>query len=534
MPFNLVTTAWLPILRASGQAGWMCPADLTDGFDQDPVVALDFPRADWNGAVSEWLIGLTWLAFQPDTPPAWAERYRQPPSVAALDAAFARFAFAFDLDGTGPRAFQDQDSLSAVDSKPLAGLLIDAPGENAVRNNTDLFVKRGGAAKLSLPYAAAALITLQTYAPAGGVGHRTSLRGGGPLTTLVAPWRRLDGRDVCTLWDRIWANLPDPVEPDADPAKVFPWLAQTRLSDKGQVVAPEDVPPAQAFFACPRRIRLDFGEGDCALGGPDGPVVVGYRTINYGANYKGWEHPLSPYYHDKKAGKLPVHPHGGSSHYGDWIAWWGLDGEPAAPLRLWQERRLEIANIRRREGIEAFGFDMDNAKARQWVQHRLPWVPLYGREAKVMEAAIKQAATAAKEAAGAVRFAVKLALFGQRKDQQYRLPETLPMDSGQEPAERLWRETEGAFATLVDALSKLLNDGPQATTELDRQWLATLAGKAHAIFNETVDLDGLTNQDPHRLLYAAEQLNRALSSFGPVAKALRLTTTTKKPVKEPA
>ncbi|WP_239500552.1 type I-E CRISPR-associated protein Cse1/CasA, partial [Streptococcus pneumoniae] len=65
---------------------------------------------------------------------------------------------------------------------------------------------------------------LQTYAPSGGAGHRTSLRGGGPLTTLLAPARK--GRAVATLWDRVWTNVPD-ADPDAgaaDPARIFPWL----------------------------------------------------------------------------------------------------------------------------------------------------------------------------------------------------------------------------------------------------------------------------------------------------------------------
>ncbi|WP_239517465.1 type I-E CRISPR-associated protein Cse1/CasA, partial [Proteus mirabilis] len=84
-------------------------------------------------------------------------------------------------------------------------------------------------------------------------------------------------------------------------------------------------------------------------------------------NYVSWPHPLSPYRNDKKAGKLPLHPHAGPSDYGDWIAWWGLKGEddqPALPLRLWRHRRAEVQDLLAAggEAVEAFGFDMDNMK----------------------------------------------------------------------------------------------------------------------------------------------------------------------------
>ena len=100
-------------------------------------------------------------------------------------------------------------------------LLIDSPGEAGLRKNTDLLVKRGRAARLSRAGAAIALFTLQTYAPAGGRGNRAGLRGGGPLTTLIAPDPPED-----TLWHLLWANVPTgaPVDPAAL-ARVFPGLA---------------------------------------------------------------------------------------------------------------------------------------------------------------------------------------------------------------------------------------------------------------------------------------------------------------------
>ncbi|MDZ5649991.1 type I-E CRISPR-associated protein Cse1/CasA [Nitrospirillum sp. BR 11828] len=527
MPLNLITDAWLPVRRASGARHAVSPAGLT--ADGDPVVALDFPRPDWNAAVTEWLIGVLFLALRPAGHRAWARRFGAPPTPADLAAALAPLAPYFDLGGgpggdgaTGPAAFQDWDALAGAEARPLSGLLIDAPGENTVKNNADLFIKRREDLALCLPYAAAALITLQTYAPSGGAGHRTSLRGGGPLTTLLAPSRkRADGTEVATLWDLLWANVPDagydPIDVAAAPERVFPWLSPTRVSKNDQATTPDDTSPAMAFFACPRRIRLVFGaaEGACGLGGGRGPLVTGYRTLNYGASYaSGWQHPLSPYREDKKAGLLPLHPQAGASDYGDWLAWWGLRGAPARVVALWQDRRDEIEDQLGHEGVRALGFDMDNMKARQWLEMRLPWVPVQGDEGKALSAALLAAAEAAEATAQAVRFAAKLALYGQRQGHGYRLPETLPLDALPEPAERLWRETEGAFRALVTALRLRHRESLAADHDLREGWTSTLRAAAWRIFDETVDLDGLTDQSPHRLLYARDDLGKRLLKAG--------------------
>lgn len=534
MVFNLIEYAWLPVRRNSGVRVWLRPGDLTTEFPNNPAMALDFPRPDWNAAVTEWLIGLAFLALRPTDIDDWAQSFREPPMPESLQTAFARLAFAFDLDGDGPRAFQDFDPLEDAELKSLSGLLMDAPGENTLRNNADLFIKRGGADSLGLPFAAAALITLQTYAPAGGAGHRTSMRGGGPLSTLVSPRRKgPNGREVQTLWDKVWANTPyaeydtEAATSDTPPfsakwASVFPWLAATKVSTNDKIVTPEDATPAQAFFACPRRIRLRFSSdaGACDLGGGDGAVATGMVTLNYGANYLSWTHPLSPYREDKKAGKLPLHPHAGPSDYGDFAAWWGLENEEALTLRLWQDRRKSVRKLIGAEGVEAVGFDMDNMKARQWLEARFPWVPVYDASGQDLAKLLKQIILSSDEAARALRYAVKVALYGQRQAAGgYKLPETLPRDALPEPAEQLWRETDSEFRRQVNALvNGEVGDG----LALKQGWLAGLRRAAFHLFDQSVDLDGMTDSSPHRLLVAREGLAKALSPWGPVAKALQV------------
>lgn len=521
MPFNLITTPWIPVRRAFGSSAMVRPQDVTEGLDADPILALDFPRPDWNAAITEWLIGLVFLASPPEDAQDWADLFHAPPSPDDLGEAFAPLIAHFNLDGDGPRAFQDFDTLGNAKVKPLSGLLIDAPGENTLKNNADLFIKRGAAQTLGLAHAAATLITLQTYAPTGGAGHRTSLRGGGPLTTLLAPVR-VDA-ETATLWDRIWANVPQ-ADPDlpADPAQALPWLAATLTSGKGALpVTPEGRHPALAFFACPRRIRLIFEETG------EGVIATGYRTLKYGANYLSWLHPLSPYRNDKVSGKLPLHPNAGASDYGDWLAWWGFNGAPAQASTLWAERLIQTEGRVARTLVEAFGYDMDNMKARQWLEARLHWVDAHEGE---LRDAVKRLIDGADESARALRRAVKTAQFGQRQDDRYRLPENLPFNALPEPADRFWLETQGPFEVLLDRLILRLRDGVRApTAELRREWLDVLHTRALAIFDNTVDLDGLTNAEPRRLLYARGQLQFAFADHpkAPVLKALDLSATVK-------
>src|SRR5699024_5547871 len=98
-----------------------------------------------------------------------------------LATALQPLAPAFELDGDGPRFMQDRDPLRDATPASVNGLLIEAPGNNGIKNNTDLFVKRGQVETLCPSCAAMALFTLQVNAPSGGAGYRVGLRGGGPL-----------------------------------------------------------------------------------------------------------------------------------------------------------------------------------------------------------------------------------------------------------------------------------------------------------------------------------------------------------------
>ena len=165
--FNLIDASWLPVRRRSGAIERIPPWRINDRIGEDPIVAFDWPRPDFNGAAHELLIGLLSTAAAPEDDDEWEDWWREPPKPEILRERFARVAHAFDLDGNGPRFLQDLDPLEGADDKEIGALLIDAPGAQTLRNNADLFVKRGGAPVLSRATAAMALYTLNAYAPGG-------------------------------------------------------------------------------------------------------------------------------------------------------------------------------------------------------------------------------------------------------------------------------------------------------------------------------------------------------------------------------
>lgn len=384
--FNLISRPWLPVKRASGASELVAPWQINDRIDEDPIVGFAWPRPDFNGAAHEFLIGLLATTVAPADEDDWQGWWFDPPTPEKLEEGLGRVAHAFNLDGAGPRFMQDIDPLDGGKTKSVGTLLMDAPGAETLENNADLFVKRGNVVALCRAAAAMALYTLNAYAPTGGVGHRTSLRGGGPMTTLVVAQHG----QCQTLWGRLWPNVETQEEiaersteatlPEED-ALVFPWLAATRTSQKngGKDTSQTDVHPLQAYWGMPRRIRLQFEDGGdrpCSLtNSRDAMVVPQYRTKNYGANYvsETFDHPLTPYYRKKTdAVRLPVLAKPGGISY---RLWPGLVcrkpdglGDPAQVVRHWRSKDVRNAPMR----LVAFGYDMKRWKAHAWVEGEMP------------------------------------------------------------------------------------------------------------------------------------------------------------------
>ena len=527
--FNLIESRWLPVRRRSGATERVAPWQVTDGWKVDPIAAFDWPRPDFNGACHELLIGLLSTTAAPEDDGGWEDWWHEPPPPDVLRERFSTLAHAFDLDGPGPRFLQDVDRLEEADAKGVSALLIDAPGAQTVRNNADLFVKRGGVPVIGRAAAAMALFTLSSYAPSGGAGHRTSLRGGGPMTTLVVADH---GKAGNTLWGRLWPNVVGReqvgmgLDPDAM-RTVFPWLDATRTSNPkagGRATTPNDVHPLHVYWAMPRRIRLVFEKAEgrrcCITNRSDSIVVSSYRTRNYGANYsEGFEHPLTPHYRQKASAavKLPVHPNAGGITY---RLWPGLvvpsrDGlrQPAQVVRHWLEERVWDARPESTRFV-AFGYDMDNMKACAWLEGEMPLTAWDDAMRDRMEGFVGRATAGAGTVARLITTAVKSARHDRPKD--------APGDYGHVAAS-FYRQTEGQFREAVRDAEASIRKDPDAddpTRPARERWAVAMARSAASLFDELVPMDGLEDRNMHRHVAARFQLTLALGGRGKAGKSL--------------
>lgn len=387
---NLITDEWIPIIRRSGKKEKIAPWQLAE--TDNPVWSLDTPRPDFDGALIQFLIGLFQTFMPPKGEEEWIEKLENPPSARDLKEALLNkeYLYAFDVKGEKGSFMEDFCLLKELTNKDkiqsIAQILIESPGESTIKQNTDHFIKRKTVEQVCPHCAVMALLTLQTNAPSGGSGHRTSLRGGGPLTTLVIMDENSDLPK--SLWVNVWLNVLYEenfrTSNNNDLDQIFPWLTQTRTSNKGsptEKTTPLDAHPLQAYWGVPRRIRIDWNSiktGVCDLCHKDSDQLVShYKTKPHGINYEGaWEHPLSPHQLKKikedenKLTIIPRHPQPEGFTYNHWPSL-AVNDESNSKLAKVVSRYL-ACQWEDQLRIWAFGYDIDKMKARCWYEAKMP------------------------------------------------------------------------------------------------------------------------------------------------------------------
>ena len=505
---NLINDPWMPIARRDGTRETIAPWEITGGTE--PAIRLDAPRPDFNGALIQFLIGLVQTAIPPGDNRDWRKGFKEPPPPDELKTAFAPYVQAFNIGGAGPRFMQDYDLSEGVES-PVDRLLMEMPGEQTLKLNTDHFLKRGQVRRICRTCCTMALFTLQTNAPSGGRGHRTSLRGGGPLTTLVTG---------TTLWETVWLNvLPrDQFEVlgnaarTADPDR-FPWMGPTRTSTRNEVTAPIDTHPAQIFFAMPRRIRIDLDHpvsGRCDICGCISDALVSrYITKDGGVNYKGaWKHPLTPYYQPKNAEEpLPKHRQTDGIAYRNWLGLVQNDPEsrtqPALVVQVFRnERQRYLAgNPDYSAPLWAFGYKTDNMKVVCWNESMMPLIHVNDEIRERYEGTVAALIRTAELVAASTRGCIRKALFGDRKDAGGNIPE---VDS------RFWQETESEFYAVLEALREVMERG-EDTAPLKLRWLSSLSDEATSLFEVYSQADFISIADPKDIALSRRMLRNYTS-----------------------
>jgi len=508
---NLIEDPWIPIIRQDGQNEKIAPWQIVE--TQNPVMEINAPRPDFQGALYQFLIGLLQTAFAPEDHDEWLEYWDTMPTQDELKTCFNALAPAFILDhADGPAFMQDLD-LKTGEPKSIGALLIDAPGGKTSKDNLDHFIKRDMATQFCHACAATALFTLQLNAPSGGVGHRVGLRGGGPLTTLALPYEK------SPLWRTIWLNVLDAESfcgriQHTDPL-LFPWLGGTRVSDKhGVETHPENGHPLQMFWGMPRRIRLDIKrvhKGTCDLcGAEDENVFVAYQTQNYGTNYTGaWIHPLSPYRFDPKKQKPPLSLKGqqGGLGYQHWLGLVMTDpynGDCAAKVTAaYMESRSRDIDALKIARLWCFGYDMDNMKARCWYDHVFPLFHIDATQRDNLLVWASDLIHAARETANLLKYQIKKAWF--------RRPSDVKGDMNVVVFE-FWQNSERQFFNILEKLVTLPGSQKQIPAQCCTDWLKTIRTLAFQLFDAWALEAPAEDMDMKRIINAREELRKKFNT----------------------
>ncbi len=516
MTFNLLSDPFLPVVMRSGAKRWLAFPELVagaggNGLDSDYPVEFNWPRPDFNMASFEFCIGVISLAFDIRDEDDWRPFWSNPPNRDALAEKIAPLVHAFYLNGEGPRFLQDYESLQG-DETSIELLLIDTPGQNGQRKNSDLLTHRNRYTALGLPAAAMALYTLQAYAPTGGAGNLTSMRGGGPLTALVVPVDHGDAPPV-PLWRKIFANVGHCAKPKAGKlSKALPWLAPTLTSKKSRTVSLAAAHPLQAYFGMPRRIRLVFSSqpGICSMTGREELLVTGFIQKPYGTKYRLWQHPLTPYRRQKEAGEpYSAKPKSGRFGYRDWVAATvgskdGKLAEQPTNIKLAKNNRSQALSYNKQAAdvrVRVGGWAMNNMEA---IAYLIAEEPLHLAKTPDQQQALDELARhfseAADQAVSQVLAALKKALFSGQKNTSN--------DRGilDQARAHFFDATEDQFHHLLDdLLQEMPEDGrltdPNASA---RHWLRIMRHEALTIFDRLAPVP----------LQDAEKAKNIVDSYG--------------------
>lgn len=519
---NLLTDQWLPVKRQDNITDTVAITELLSNYVNNPIVDIIAPRPDFRSALYQLLIGIIQVSALPEDEEHWQELWEEPYSHEELQRKMLQYQHCFEIDSDGPAFMQDFD-LPEGEQKDIAVLLIEAPGGKTIKDNLDHFIKRDTVKAVSPYWATVALYSMQTFAPAGGVGHRVGLRGGGPLTTIVLPQKN------ATLWEKVWLNIicEEKVHKlSGDSTRInesdfFPWLKQSKESkDKGTELLPIECHPFHMYFGMPRRMRLEFTheKGICDLTGTTTDnLVKTFITKNYGNNYDGpWIHPLNAYAEPKKDGDIPLSIKGqpGGVTYRHWRGL-AIDSEKtriATVVKQLQESEFRKEIITQKGMILwASGFDMDNMKARCWYESTMPLFSIDSDTSHKVSLFLGKIIESAVLCTGNIKSTIKAAWFNSVKDAK---GDISFLDTS------FWQNTEPHFYTLLEELIKNI-DSISTKNNLADQWLQVLRKESEILFDSwvlTQQEDGLNMK---RVIKARNELHKSFSKIKKILDTLK-------------
>ncbi len=306
---NLLFDPWIPVTTIEGKEIQISMYEIV----RNDIVKTNATRADFNGALLTFLIGVLQTFFTPEDEDDWEEYFHQPPTEDKLKQVFEVHREAFNLDGDGKRFMQDysirNDGNNANVLKLLPGLL----GDSAIIKNMDFLFKSSEMKQLPKTEVIMALYLYQIFclSETGGkeFRHHGGLRRRNTVTVLLS-------LKSGSLWQNLWLNVIDCDEFLAfnqfkNKEYSFPWMEKKPYSKQKM---DSDINISEIYWSMPRRVWIlsDSDNNEMIrdiLIKPDG---IEYTT-------KRIRHPLVAY-HPTKTGEVvrPVKISRTGLTYADW------------------------------------------------------------------------------------------------------------------------------------------------------------------------------------------------------------------------
>jgi CRISPR system Cascade subunit CasA len=281
---NLLEDAWIPV-RADGGTGAFLLLTYREVLCQPGDWQVSLPRDDLELACVQLLVCMTQVMFLPEDDQVLRARLSVPLTPEEFAAGVEPCRDWFDLDHP-TQPFMQSRGVRAAEDTPVQKLLIGLPEGN----NHAFFNEAGEVHYLSGPLAAIALFNQASNSPSFGGGFKGSLRGGAPITTLVA------GEN---LRDTIWRNVltrPRIAERQIE----VPGFNQDQPTWVKPIKEKENIPwneigLMRGLFWQSARVELVKSEvtAPCdVLGGEAVPVYTGFRKEKFNFTVEGlWPHP---------------------------------------------------------------------------------------------------------------------------------------------------------------------------------------------------------------------------------------------------
>jgi len=234
-------------------------------------------------------------------------------------------------------------------------------------------------------------------------------------------------------------------------------------------------------------------------------------------NYTGaWLHPLSPYRRDKDEMPVAIHPQPGGFSYRHWLGLILEDPEkrttPARVVQAWRAiiGRVGMGNQR----VWAFGYDMDNAKARCYYEALMPIVMVEDEDRRqAYEQDIHRMIRVSEQMARQAVSSIKAALFHRPKDRKGDFSYV---------ENRFVQNTEAEFYELLDKLryGYEQDDTREASLEVMERWLTVLARTGERLFDQLSQTGHFEAVNPARIAKAWSDLRKFNSPTNPKLRKL--------------